>query len=164
MIAEELKNFLEKNHVKYVIITHSPAYTSQEIAASAHITGKKLAKTVILKVNGELAMAVIPAHEEVILEKLKHVTHTSKVELASQEEFQERFPHCEPGAMPPFGNLYGMKVFAATDFQKDEDIAFNAGNFRELAVVPYRDFERLVKPSFVERLSAVYQGRKQRVA
>lgn len=146
MPVQELKNFLDFEHVKYVSIRHSPAYTAQEIAASAHIPGKELAKTVMVKVEGEMAMAVLPASEKVDLPGLRDAIGARRVELASEEEFRNRFPGCELGAMPPFGNLYGMDVYVSESLSRDKEIAFNAGSHTELIRLAYRDFHRLAKP------------------
>ncbi len=113
MPARKLKEFLDSHNIKYVTISHSPSYSAQEIAASAHIPGKELAKTVMVKINGKMAMAVLPASYKVEFDLLKEVASASKVELASEQEFKDMFPDCEIGAMPPFGNLYGMEVFVA---------------------------------------------------
>ena len=147
MPAEKLKAFLDESGVKYVSISHSPAYTAQEIAASAHIPGKALAKTVIVKLDGEMAMAVLPATCDIDFDLLKGTAKAGKVELAKEGEFKNQFPECEVGAMPPFGNLYGMAVFADKGLTEDEEIAFNAGSHKELVKLAYADFERLVEPS-----------------
>jgi Ala-tRNA(Pro) deacylase len=149
MPAQQLKDFLDSNHVKYKTITHSPQYTAHEIAASAHIPGKDLAKTVIVKVDGEFAMAVLPASRHVSLTRLKEATGAGDAEIASEKEFEELFPDCEVGAMPPFGNLYDMPVFAAEQLTEDEEIAFNAGSHTELVQISYRDFDKLVHPKVV---------------
>ncbi|GAB4127489.1 MAG: YbaK/EbsC family protein [Acidobacteriota bacterium] len=149
MPLTRLKEFLDQNHVPYVIITHSPAYTAQGIAASAHVKGKELAKTVIVRLDGRLAMAVLPAPYRVDLDKLREVTGCRKVELATEKDFESVFPGCEVGAMPPFGNLFGLPVFVARRLTEDEEIAFNAGTHRELIRMSYRDFERLVQPTVV---------------
>ncbi len=146
MPVKKLKAYLDENKVRYVTIIHSPAYTAQEIAASAHIRGRDLAKTVMVKVDGKMAMAVVPASFKVSLQTLREVTGAHQVTLATEEEFKGMFPECEPGAMPPFGNLYGMEVFAASKLAEDEEIAFNAGSHIELMRLAYRDFESLVKP------------------
>src|SRR5215831_1560490 len=112
MPLQKLKEFLDSRNVSYEVISHSVAYTANEIAALAHIPGKELAKTVIVKIDGTLAMAVVSASQHVNLAYLKAATFTKNVELATEDEFKERFPDCEVGAMPPFGNLYGMPVFA----------------------------------------------------
>jgi Ala-tRNA(Pro) deacylase len=150
MPVKKLKEFLDANKIKYVSITHSPAYTAQQIAASAHIPGKELAKTVMVKLDGKLAMAVLPASLKVDFDLLKQVSGAGKVELATEGEFSETFPGCELGAMPPFGNLYDMAVYAATPLAADEEIAFNAGSHVELIKLSYKDFERLVRPKVAD--------------
>ena len=147
MPETRLIDFLDKEHVKYVTIGHSPAYTAQEIAALAHIPGRELAKTVIVKVDDELAMVVLPASEMVRLDHLRQTLGTEYVELANEDEFKGAFPDCETGAMPPFGNLYGMKVFVDQSLREDDEIAFNAGSHDELIRLPYAEYERLVHPT-----------------
>jgi Ala-tRNA(Pro) deacylase len=146
MPATKLKQYLDTNHVKYVSITHSKAYTAQGIAAAAHISGKELAKTVMITIDGDVAMAVLPASETVNLEALKSALGARKVDLASERQFRDAFPDCELGAMPPFGNLYGFRVYADETLTKDHEIAFNAGTHLELIKLAYDDFARLVQP------------------
>ncbi len=146
MPVRKLKEFLDGENVKYVSIIHSTAYTAQEVAASAHITGKELAKTVIVELDGKMAMAVLPANRKIVLQDLREVTGCDEVKFASEEEFKSKFPECETGAMPPFGNLYGMDVYVAEALTRNEDIAFNAGSHTELIRLRFHDFERLVKP------------------
>ena len=152
MPVQKLKSFLDENTVRYVSIKHSPAYTSQEIAQSAHIRGKEMAKTVMVKVGGKMAMAVLPASERVDLELLAQSLGAASVELATEQEFGKLFPDCELGAMPPFGNLYDLEVFVSPHLAEDAEIAFNAGSHTELIQLTYTDFERLVSPATV-RLS-----------
>lgn len=147
MPVRRLREFLDNQNIRYVTIRHSTAYTAQETAASTHIKGKELAKTVIVKIDGKMAMAVLPASCRVDFDLLKKVTGASKVELAPEQEFKDMFPGCDIGAMPPFGNLYGMEVLAAESLAEDEEIAFNAGSHAELIRLAYIDFERLVKPT-----------------
>lgn len=150
MPVDRLKHFLEENQVRFVTISHSPAFTAQEVAASAHIPGKELAKTVMVKIDGEMAMAVLPATDKVSPRRLADVTGATKVELASEDEFSDLFPRCEVGAMPPFGNLWGLPVFVDQRLREDEKIAFNAGSHTELVKLPYADFERLVEPTVAQ--------------
>ena len=152
MPAEKLRSFLDSENVKYVSISHSRAYTALEVAASAHISGKELAKTVIVKIDGQPAMFVLPAGKQVDLPLLKKATGAGKVDLAEEHEFVQLFPDCEIGAMPPFGNLYDMSVFVAEALNEDEEIAFNAGSHTELFRMAYRDFERLVQPKVIEAI------------
>ena len=149
MPVQRLKEFLDSEGVKYTTIGHSPAFTAQEIAASAHIPGRELAKTVMVKIDGEPAMLVLPASNRIVLDMLKHAAGADEVEIAREEEFEEWFPGCETGAMPPFGNLYGMRVFVSESLTEDEEIAFNAGSHTELIRLSYRDFQRLVHPTVV---------------
>jgi Ala-tRNA(Pro) deacylase len=146
MPVQMLKEYLDYHLVKYVVITHSPAFTMQEIASATHIPGKELAKTVIVEIDGRMAMAVLPASQKVDLESLRDALGASEVRLAKEREFRDRFPDCEPGAMPPFGNLYDMDVYVADSLTEDEEIAFNAGSHTQLVRMAYRDFERLVQP------------------
>ena len=149
MPVKTLKQFLDKEKIKYVSIIHSTAYTAQEVAASAHITGKELAKTVIVELDGKMAMAVLPANRKIVLQDLREVTGSDEVKFASEVEFKEKFPDCETGAMPPFGNLYGMEVYAAASLADNDEIAFNAGSHTEVIKMAYKDFERLVQPKVV---------------
>jgi Ala-tRNA(Pro) deacylase len=153
MPAKKLKDFLDSEKVKYVTIGHSVAYTAQEIAASAHIPGQDLAKTVVVKLDGEMVLAVLPATARVDLELLRKASGAKSAELARENEFAGIFPGCELGAMPPFGNLYGLEVFVAQRLTEDEQIAFNAGTHTELIQLSYADFERLARPR-VLKLSA----------
>jgi len=146
MPGSRLKEFLDRENIKYVTIAHSPAFTAQEIAETTHIPGKEIAKTVVVKIDGKMSMVVTPASEHVKLSKLKEALGAAKVELASENEFKGSFPDCETGAMPPFGNLYDMKVFVSQALREDEQIAFNAGSHSELVRLPYTEFERLVEP------------------
>jgi Ala-tRNA(Pro) deacylase len=149
MPVKKLKEFLDSHHVKYVSIKHSMAYTAQEVAESAHIPGRAMAKVVIVELDGDLAMAVLPANRKVVLQDLREVTGSDQVRFASEDKFKGRFPDCEIGAMPPFGNLYEMEVFVAPSLVSHSDIAFNAGSHEEIIKMPYADFERLVEPKVV---------------
>jgi Ala-tRNA(Pro) deacylase len=130
-----------------VTISHSAAFTAQEIASLVHIRGRELAKTVIVKVDGKMAMAVLPASHKVETTLLKTAAGAASVGLATELEFKALFPDCETGAMPPFGNLYGLQVFVEESLATDEEIAFNAGSHSELVRMAYKDFERLVHPT-----------------
>lgn len=149
MAVSKLKEFLDTKKVKYVTISHSQAFTAMEVAESAHVRGRDLAKTVILKVDGKLIMMVLPATQKVDLDRFRSSTKAVSVELASERDFRADFPGCELGAMPPFGNLYGMDVYADPRLAEDDEIAFNAGTHTELIRLAYKDFERLVMPKML---------------
>lgn len=146
MPTKALKDFLDREGVKYVTISHSTAYTAQEVAASAHIKGKELAKTVMIKLDGAMAMAVCSASCRIDFEMLREAMSVQEADLAEEKEFKDLFPGCEIGAMPPFGNLYNLPVYVYDELSRDEEIAFNSGTHRELVKLAYADFERLVKP------------------
>jgi Ala-tRNA(Pro) deacylase len=132
---------------------HSPEFTAQEIAAETHIRGKELAKTVMVKIDTNMAMAVIAASSKVDLERLRETTGAGMVELATEEEFGGLFPECEVGAMPPFGELYDMPVFVDDLLREDEEIAFNAGSHIDLIQMSYTDYES-VASAVVARIRA----------
>jgi Ala-tRNA(Pro) deacylase len=146
MPIKKLKAYLDEANIKYVTISHSMAFTSQDIAASAHVSGKEFAKTVMIKVDGMMAMAVLPASYHIDFDTLRKIFGTKFVTMASEPEFRDRFPDCELGAMPPFGNLYGMEVYVAEALAHNKEIAFNAGTHTELIRLSYADYERLIKP------------------
>ncbi len=146
MPVRKLKEFLDAQQIRYVTINHSPAYTAQEVAASAHVRGKEMAKTVMVTLDGRMAMAVLPASQKISFDLLSEASGAGNVQLASEQAFRDMFPGCEVGAMPPFGNLYDMQVYVSKRLSEDEEIVFNAGSHTELIRLAYKDFDRLVKP------------------
>jgi len=154
MALEQLTRFLDEHHVKYVSIRHSPAFTAQEVADSAHLPRRELAKTVMVKLDGSMAMVVLPAPEMISVDALRAATGAKVVELATEREFGRLFPGCEIGAMPPFGNLWDLPVLVEQRLREDERIAFNAGTHTELIQLAYGDFERLVQPAVLEFAAA----------
>ncbi|GLH65932.1 aminoacyl-tRNA deacylase [Geothrix edaphica] len=150
MPMTRLEEFLNKNGVAHQVIPHALAFTATSVAGAAHIRGKEMAKTVVVNLDGHLAMAVVPADRKVDLERLRQATGSVTAELADEREFSGDFPGCEPGAMPPFGNLYGMPVYVEPHLAADPEIAFNAGTHTELIRMAYKDFERLAHPMLVD--------------
>jgi len=147
MPAKTLKAFLDNQKVKYISIRHSAAYTASEVAASAHVSGRDFAKTVIVMNDGEMAMVVLPANRLLVLNELRDLLETSHVRLAAEAEYKDVFPDCETGAMPPFGNLYGLKTYVTANLADGPEIVFNAGTHTEVIKMAYEDFERLAKPT-----------------
>ncbi len=150
MPLTRVREFLDTYKIRYLIFSHPLAYTAQGVAALTHISGKELAKTVIVKIDGDLAMVVIPASRHVDLLQLKQAVGARVVELAAEPEFQPRFPDCETGAMPPFGNLYGMAVYIDQSLAADPEITFNAGTHRELLRMDWDDLVKLVEPRILQ--------------
>jgi Ala-tRNA(Pro) deacylase len=141
---------LEREGITYQLISHPPAFSAQKIAAAAHIPGREMAKTVMAKLDHQLVMAILPADRTLNLEHLRLATGADIAMLATELEFNDRFPDCEGGAMPPFGNLYGLPVFMSGELTRLEYFAFNAGNHREIIRVQTRDFIRLVQPRILD--------------
>lgn len=146
MPINKLKEYLDSHNIEYITISHSRAYTAQAVAASAHVRGRELAKSVIVNMDGKIVMAVLPASYRVDLEQLKTASGAGKVEIAREYEFKNKFPDCEEGAMPPFGNLYGLDVYVANSLAEDEEIAFKACSHTQLIKMKYKDFANLVEP------------------
>jgi Ala-tRNA(Pro) deacylase len=149
MPANKFKEYLDSQKVKYLQIDHSPAFTAQEVAAAAHISGKQLAKVVIITIEGQLAMVVLPAHDHVNFSALKETLGKKDIDLAAESTFKSKFPDCEVGTMPPFGNLYGLPVYVSDELGKNAEIVFNACSHSELMKMAYQDFASLVKPTVI---------------
>jgi Ala-tRNA(Pro) deacylase len=150
MPNQKLKAFLDQAGVRYVTITHSSAFTAPEVAASAHVKGREFAKTVIVRIDGTMAMAVVSANHHVDVESLRRLTGAKKVEVAGEREFKDLFPGCDVGAMPPFGHLWGVDVYADARLAEHGDIAFNAGLHTELVRMRWSDYEALEKPKLLD--------------
>lgn len=157
-ILTKLKEFLDQAKVSYEVYNHPRAFTAQEIAAAQHIPGKEMAKVVMLKVEGSFMMAVVPASKLVDLARAKKGLGAKEVALATETEFAALFPECETGAMPPFGNLFGLSVCVDPALAKDETIFFNAGNHLQTVGLKYSDFKELVRPRMI---SLTDEGRKK---
>jgi Ala-tRNA(Pro) deacylase len=146
MPTERLKNYLDENGARYESISHPSTYTAQRTAESLHVPGREMAKTTVIKADGAMLLAVLPGPMHVSLEQFRQVSGRQKVELATEQEFQTLFPGCDVGAMPPFGNLYGLDVWVEERLAEDESIVFNAGTHTEAVRMGFADFARLVKP------------------
>ena len=149
MPATKLKAFLDSQKVKYVSCKHSKAFTASEVAASTHVPGREMAKTIMVKADGKMVMVVLPAPEFISMDLLKYVTGAKSVHIAGEQEFKDLFPDCEVGAMPPFGNLYGLETFVDASLTEDDEIAFNAGTHTEIIKLAYEDYHRIVEPKVV---------------
>jgi Ala-tRNA(Pro) deacylase len=147
--SRRLQEFLDSKNVNYNCIRHELAFTGIEIAKAAHVPTKQLAKTIIIIVEGQPAMMVLPSAYQIDMRSLSQAFKPSAVTLADENQFSKWFPDCEVGAMPPFGNLYDMDVFVAESLTENEEIAFNAGSHSEVIQMCYRDYEALVKPKLV---------------
>ena len=146
---ERLESYLRENGVAFEIQEHPTAYTAQKVAASEHVSGRMFAKVVMASAEGDLIMLVLPASSVVDVSKVSEVVG-KQCQLASEREFASAFADCEPGAMPPFGNLYEVPVYVDQGLGRNERIVFQAGTHRATMSVAYPDFERLVRPTVTD--------------
>ena len=147
---ESLEDYLRENRIPFETQHHPRAVTAQEVAASEHVPGKMLAKTVMVLADREMVMLALPASYQVDLGKAATALGVKEARLAEEEEFEDTFPDCEIGAMPPFGNLYGVPVYVDETLAEDETIVFRSGTHTDTMSVSYADFERLVEPTIAE--------------
>jgi len=154
MSATKVTEFLDHNDVGYVSIMHSRVFTAPEVAEFSHVKSRDFAKTVVVKIDDVMAMVVVPADRRILLGDLRQWLASESVRLATEAELREAFPDCEVGAMPPFGNLYGMLVYVASALAEEKEIAFNAGTFSEVIKLAFDDFERLVRPMIIDFVTA----------
>lgn len=146
-ILTKLREFLDQNQVSYEVLAHRQAFTAQEVAEAQHVPGIELAKVVIVRSGTDFAMIVLPAPYRIDLAQAKAVLKKPDLVLASEQDFVALFPQCAPGAMPPFGNLFGVPVWVDEALTHDAHIVFNAGTHTQTVRMAYADFARLVKPS-----------------
>ncbi len=143
---DRLINYFADNRVPFQTLRHHQAFTAQEVAAEQKVPGKQVAKVVMVKANGNLAMLVLPAIYRINFAALTRVIGCPDVRLAKEPEFAQLFPDCDTGAMPPFGNLYQIPVYVDRSLAEDREIVFNAGTHYETMKVPYGDYARLAQP------------------
>lgn len=147
---DRLEQYLREHQIAYEVMHHPLAYTAQEVAASEHVPGKELAKTVIVITDDRAVMVIVPATRKIQVSRLATALNSAQARLAEEKEFETLFPDCEVGAMPPFGNLYGMDVYVDPALAEDERIVFRAGTHTDTMRIKYADFARLVNPSVVD--------------
>ena len=144
-IPQKLAKFLKRHKVRYEIQAHAQTFTACETAQCEHLSGKRLIKPVMVKVDGKDAMVVIPSNRTVDLLKFSTPLVTNRVRIAEEHEFKDLFPDCEPGAMPPFGHLYGVPCYADERIWEEDELVFNAGNHKETMSLSTHDFFRIAK-------------------
>ncbi len=146
MISNRLKDFLDRFEIGYDVMHHDPAFTAQELAARMHISGFEFTKAVVVKLDGEFALVAVPAPLRINFKELANVAGAKKARLANEQEFQQFFPDCELGAMPPFGNLYQLPTYADIEVTRNENMVINAGTHAEALRLRFSDFNRLARP------------------
>ena len=145
-IPQTVRTRLDREHVHYEVLSHSRAFGALQVARTLHVPEQQMAKVVIVKVDARFVMTVLPASWNVDLSRLRIVFATQQVRLATEEEIKGLFPDCELGAMPPFGNLYGLPVYVDQSLAEDKEIVFQAGTHSEAIRMRYWDFASLVFP------------------
>ena len=145
-ISPTLNAYLDHERVHYDVLPHPEAFRALAIAQTLHTPGKEMAKVVIVKVKERFVMTVLPASWNVDLRRLRTVFATHSVRLATENEITGLFPDCELGAMPPFGNLYGLPVYVDQSLTEDAEIVFHAGTHSDAIRMRYWDFAALVFP------------------
>jgi len=150
MISDKLRTYLEEQGIRYHVIHHRRDYTAQGAAADTHTPGREFAKSVVLRVDGSFAIAVLPAHCRIDLEKARRELGAQAMALATEEEIQRLCPDCEVGAEPPFGNLYGLPVYLDRQLTADEQITFNAGTHEDAVRIRTGDFQRAANPRVLD--------------
>jgi len=158
-ISRKLKAYLDKNKIKYIKKRHEEVYTAQEVAHAQHVPGQFMAKSVIVRVDAKMVIFVMPAHMLINMPRLKKMTGAKILRLATEKEFKDLFPGCDIGAMPPFGNLYGLPVCADKTLTEDKYIVFNAGSHKDTIKMKYNDFAKLVQPKVAPFAQLVPAGR-----
>lgn len=147
MYVQQLQEFLNFRQIKYKTIHYSPAHTSQELTLYKHTLGMDLIESVLVEIDEQtIAMILLPASLQVNLGSLQSALDKNKVRLINQEEFENLFPYCEFGTLPPFGELYNLDVFWWQDLAKNQEVAFYAYSYTHLVRMKYADFEKLVNP------------------
>jgi Ala-tRNA(Pro) deacylase len=148
-ILRKLQEFLEQNQTDYTHTVHPLAYTAREVASAEHVPAREVAKTVVFLSEQGYGIAVLPADSVVDLEQLRLDLGLARLRLATEAELADLFPPCELGAMPPFGNLFGLPVYVDSRMAGEDMIAFNAGTHRDVIHMHFKDFEKLVQPAIV---------------
>ncbi len=145
-IPQRIRDYLDSQNVLYETVHHSQAFSGQEVAHSLHLSGKRLAKAVVLGGDGKLLMAIIPASHRLNLQDMRVAAEVMSLEMVSESELAKVFPDCEGGAVPPFGNLYGLEVWVDRAVSDSEEIFFCAGTHQDCLRMKYSDFSRLCRP------------------
>jgi Ala-tRNA(Pro) deacylase len=146
-LAERLRSFLDSQRTEYSVTVHPQAYTARELAAVEHLPAQEVAKTVVVFGDGEYRMIVVPANKLVDFQEVRVALGLNHLRLATEEELAKLFPDCEVGAMPPFGELYGIEVYLDPSIAGEETIAFNAGTHRDVVHMRVAEFRRLARPA-----------------
>jgi Ala-tRNA(Pro) deacylase len=149
-ITPKLEQYLHTMGIPYQHHEHKTAFTAKETADLMHIPCNEMAKCVVVKADGRLVLAVIPSDQRVDVPHLKFMTRSENIQLATEAEFESAFPLCEVGAMPPFGNLFGVATYCDTSLADNDSIEFNAGTHQDSIRMAFADFKRCGRPTLID--------------
>ncbi|MFH0990805.1 MAG: YbaK/EbsC family protein [bacterium] len=153
----DLLKYLTANSVQYEIIEHEPAFSAHEVALASHVADKDLAKAIVIQVDEKYWMAVLRADQRINEHLIKQIFAAKHIQLAHEDDLTKLFPDCQLGAMPPFGNLYGLPIMVDEALASDEEIVFNACTHTKSIRITFKDFRRLVKPVTAQFAEAPYR-------
>lgn len=145
-MVKRLKDYLNRNNVNFVTYYHNPIYSAEDLAMHLNAPLNSIAKTYLLRANGEFVLLAIPACCEIDIDKLRKALSMNKIDFPPEASQEKLFPDCEADALPPFGNLYGIKVYVDDQFGENAQLIFPAGSFRDSVKVKFSDFKHLVDP------------------
>lgn len=148
-IPKQLINCLNESGVAYEILQHPEAVTAQRVAEVEHIKARHQAKVVMVKSNENHVMAVVPADRRIDLQKVEKITG-KPASLESEVDFKSIFSDCAVGAMPPFGNLYGLPTYVDERLAREDYIVFEAGTHTDAIKLKYTDYQKIVKPEVAD--------------
>ncbi len=146
----KISEYLKDKGAYFTLHEHPPAYTAQEVAAEEHVSGKMIAKTVVVRADDRYVMCVLPASYKLDMEKATKVIGAKKVRLADETEMAKLFPDVEVGAEPPFGNLYELTTLVDQHLTEGEEIVFAGGSHRQAIRMKYADYESLAEPKVAD--------------
>jgi Ala-tRNA(Pro) deacylase len=141
-------DFLRSRGVWFEALLHRPATSSTKRAESVHVPGCRVAKAVLIRVSDSFVLAVLPSTSRIDLAQLSEVVGkpSSCVRLATPNELFELFRDCEPGVVPPFGQLYGLKTVADSELWQSPEIVVVANTRHEGLRMLFNDFQMLEEP------------------
>ncbi len=154
----DLLRYLQSNKVEFQVLEHDPAFSAHDVAAVSHVPESEMAKAVLIKIDDHFWMAVLRADQRINPQMIRRVFGAKNVQLAHEKDLGMLFPDCQIGAMPPFGNLYGLPVLIEERLADDEDILFSACTHTKSIRMKFKDFRHLAKPvvaGFAEQVDAM---------
>ncbi|GAC1342100.1 MAG: aminoacyl-tRNA deacylase [Isosphaeraceae bacterium] len=143
-----VRDYLRDRRVHFQTLLHNPASSATRLAHCLHVSGRNVAKGVLLRTEGGYVLAVLPATHRIDLKILADLLRFSTLELAAEEEIESVFHDCQPGALPPFGHLYGVRTIVDPALARSHRIVMEGNTRHEGIRMRYRDYEAIEAPAF----------------